>query len=262
MPKLLTYDEYALLNHEVPYLLKLKTQRALLYYFGEAHSFNSALPQWVELKKFWRDFLSETEGKKRVAFTEGGIRPAESTESEAIVKHGGAGLVTYLARAASVPVVSPEPPYELEYAALSKKFSHKEIAYYYFARVVHQWLNHENPRPQYETYLQAYLDRDKKESGWTDITYTPDGLASVHAELFGTPFDRNDSDFLYTQINPVDASTIGGRVARESSVVRDTYIANEIVVHLSAGTSIFAEFGCTHVVMQEPYLRVVLNEVQ
>lgn len=161
-----------------------------------------------------------------------------------------------------MPVVSPEPPYKLEYEQLSKKFSHAEIAYYYFARVVYQWLNYSEPRPDFEKYMKPYLERDARESGWTDIVYTTKGLADVHQALFGTTFDRFDNDFLYAQVNPVDESTVGGRVARESSVIRDTYIVERVLSELRAGTSVFAEFGCSHVVIQEPYLREVLNEVQ
>jgi len=262
MPKLLTYDEYAKVRHDVPYTLTLKGMDSLLYFFGEEHSFDPRNPQWKTLKDYWATFLLRTTGTERIVFTEGGVRPVELSDDEAVLKHGGAGLVTKLAHDEQVLVQSPEPPYALEYEALEKKFSHAEIAYYFFARVVHQWLNHEEPRPPYEEYMQAYLDRDKRESGWTDITYTPKGLADVHRTLFKTEFDAFDSDFLYTQINPVDMTTIGGRVARESSVVRDTYIVERILDRLDHGISVFAEYGCSHVVIQEPYLRSVLNEVQ
>lgn len=262
MPKLLSYDDYRTLTHDVPYFLTLQTPRAHLFYFGEAHSFDPEHPQWTEHRSYWERFLAKTNGAHRVVFVEGGMRPVEATYEEAILKHGGMGLTTKLAHDAGVAVESPEPPYELEYQELEKQFSHQEIAYYYFARVVHQWLNHGEPRPEYDTYLSAYLTRDKVESGWTDIEYTPEGLAAVHESLFGTTFNKFDEHFLYTQINPVDSSTRGGQVARASSVVRDAYIANRIVEKLKSGTSVFAHFGCSHVVIQEPFLREALDAVQ
>lgn len=260
MPKLLSYEEYK--EPEVPYLLKLNHPKGKLYFFGEEHSFDPKHAQWSKLTSFWDSFLSETQKVPKVVFVEGGIRRLEATHEEAILKHGGMGLTTKLAHDAGVAVESPEPPYELEYQELEKQFSHQEIAYYYFARVVHQWLNHGEPRPEYDTYLSAYLTRDKGESGWTDIEYTPEGLAAVHESLFGTTFNKFDEHFLYTQINPVDSSTRGGQVARASSVVRDTYIANRIVEKLKSGTSVFAHFGCSHVVIQEPFLREALDAVQ
>ena len=252
---ILTYEQYSKIRHKIPYTLVLGTGSNLLYYFGERHSFNPADEQWVEEKEFWKDFLDKTKDTKRIVFIEGGIRPHEESEEQSIFKHGGMGLATYLAKQESIKTYSPEPNEKYERDELGKEFSKEEIQYYYFARVVHQWGRKQEPKPDFEKYINQYLQGDKKESGWIDFDFSLEAMKKIHTSLFKTAFDENDTDFFYNVVNPVVPKTIVNKVSAMSSSIRDKYIVGEIKKYISNGYSIFAQYGCSHLVMQEPALR-------
>ena len=252
---ILTYKQYSTIKHKTPYTLLLNSGPNYLYYFGERHLFKPIDAQWDELKIFWNDFLEKTKGQKRIVFTEGGIRPVEETEEDAIVKHGGMGLVTYLANKENIERHSPEPDEKYERAELEKTFSRDMIQYYYFARLVLQWGKKNDPKPDFNEYMTVYLENDKKESGWDDYDFSLDNMKKIHSDLFSSNFDENDTNFFYDVSNPVVIKSEINKVSAASSVIRDEYIVGEIQKYINDGYSIFAEYGCSHVVMQEPALR-------
>lgn len=254
----MTYEEYEEVRHSVPYYLVLQAGPNCLYYFGEHHSFDPAHPQWEGEKKFWKDFLDKTKNTKRIVFIEGGTRPDEADEERSIIENGGMGLATYLAKQEGVETHSPEPSEAYERAELEKHFSREQIQYYYFARVVHQWGNKHDPKPDFEEYIKHYLEGDERNSGWSDFDFSLEAMKKIHDGIFQAGFDERDTKFFYDAINPVVIQTVLNRVSRMSSEIRDTYIVGEIKKYINDGYSIFAQFGCSHVVMQEPLLKEIL----
>lgn len=253
---ILTYKQYSETRHEIPYTLLLKLGTSFLYYFGERHLFKPVDPQWVKLKEFWKDFIEKTNGQKRIVFIEGRIRPVEENEEQAILKYGGMGLVTYLAYQEKIELYSPEPDEKYERSELEKKFTRDMIQYYYyFARVILQWGEQLGKKPDFVEYITQYLDNDKKESGWDEYDFSLDAMKRIHFELFKAPFDEKNTKFFYDVSNPVVIKSEINKVAAASSIIRDEYIVREIQKYINSGYSIFAEYGCTHVVMQEPALR-------
>jgi hypothetical protein len=116
----MSYEEYSKKKHRSPYLLKLKSGKNFFYYFGEKHSYNPNDSQWEELKDFWSEFLEKTKDTKKIVFIEEGIRSLESNENDAVLKHGGMGLITFLANKENIEVFSPEPEEKWERCVLSK----------------------------------------------------------------------------------------------------------------------------------------------
>lgn len=259
---LMTYDEYQKTEHETPYAISLKSSSNFLYYFGERHSFNPKDEQWIEAKKIWLDFLKQTENTKRIVFIEGGKRPHEIDEEQSILKHGGMGLATYLAQQSKIDTYSPEPDEKYERGELGKEFSREQIQYYYFARVVHQWGRKQNPKPNFEDYITHYLEGDKKESGWSDFDFSLVNMTKIHNDIFQTVFNQNDADFFKSIVSPVVLKTMVNKVSRASSEIRDKFIVKEIQKYITKGYSIFAQYGCSHVVMQEPLIREIFNKPQ
>jgi hypothetical protein len=241
-----------------PYVLKLQFRGAHLLYFGEAHSNDPDFPQWQEVKKLWAEFLKATDGTERIMFVEGGLPrlPNGCTESAAIHDNGGAGLGEWLARDAGIPVESPEPPETYERAELEKQFTRDEIQYYYFARVALQWQRLAQPRMQFDQYIQAFLNADKKYADWEGYDFSLEHMKLLHQQFTGKEIDLSDEVIFYDQSNPANSKSVGGMVA--SNTVRDEYIAAQIVSKIKSGTSVFAIYGGGHVVVQEPLLRELL----
>ena len=192
-------------------------------------------------------------------FVEGGKRPVESDESQAILKHGGMGLVTYLADESHIERFSPEPSEKYERSQMEKEFSKEEIQYYYFARVVHQWIRKQDPKPDFEGYINDYLKRDEIESEWDGFDFSLDAMKKIHSDLFNTEFDEKDTKFFYDVTNPVKIQCVVNKVSRASSEIRDKYIVEKICEFVSKGYSVYLQYGATHAVMQEPLLKELLK---
>ncbi len=259
-PALMSEQEYKEKKRELPYPITIESNSASLYYFGEAHSFDPEDEQWEKDKEFWQKFLEKTEGKSRVAFVEGGTRRLWSSETESIEKDGGMGLITWLAHEAGIEIHSPEPDEAEERAELEKQFSRDEIQYYYFARMAHQWARIVAQKPDIAEYLEKALKSDEKHSGWNDFDFSLKHMEEIHRQLFGTPFDPTATDFWRSIVNPVTGPSVINKVARACSRVRDEHIVQEIIERMEGGTSIFSEYGATHVIMQEPLLRALLEK--
>ena len=86
-------------------------------------------------------------------------------------------------------------------------------------------------------------------------------MKNIHRELFDHEFDESDEKFFYDVSNPVHIQSDMNKVSALSSEIRDRYIMTQIQKYMADGYSIFAEYGCTHVVMQEPALREMLGTV-
>lgn len=256
----MNYDEYLKTRWEYPYTFKLSKNENQLYFFGEIHSYQDDDPQWETLKSFWTDFLEKTKDQKRIVFTEGGIRPVESSESDAIVKYGGMGLITFLATRESIKIFSPEPEESYKRSELEKEFSRDDIQYYYFARMVAQWSIHKEFEPDFVIYINKYLDTDHRRSGWEGYDFSLQHMRDVHADLFGKVFDENDIKFIRSVSSPVFLHGVTNRVSRRSSEIRDEYIVDQIIKHMNEGYSLFVQFGGNHAVLQKPYLEELLDK--
>lgn len=253
--RIMSYEEYAKVEHGSPYILKLKRKNGSLYYFGEKHSFDPNFEQWKDAKGLWAEFLADPSLKK-IALVEGGVRTARATEADSVIADGGMGLVAYLAAQAGIETASPEPEDRVERTGLEKEFSRDEIQYYYFARMVHQWLRKAEPRPDFDVYLTRSLEADRRTSGWADYDFSLSHMYAVHKRLFGAPFSLNDKGLFYETTNPVNEKRNRiNDVSKRSGELRDEHVVNVIADYLEKGYSVYAQYGHSHVVMQEPWLR-------
>ncbi len=258
---LMTYEEYAKIEyeHEIPYTFILNYDPNYLFYFGEEHSYDPSDKQWAIENNFWLEFIKKTDEHKRIVFVEGGIRPVETTEEESIRKYGGMGFVTYLASKNSIDTYSPEPNQKEQRVVLEKSFSKKEIQYYFFARQIPQWHRHQNPKLDFEKYINVYLEGQRKSSGWVDFDFSLDSMKKIHKEIFETNFNQDDVEFFSSITTPVELRTVVNKVARSCSNIRNVHIVSEIQKYLNNGYSVYVQYGCTHAIMQEPLLRELIK---
>ena len=259
----MTYEQYRKTEFsEGPYVLVIRSSASpdhALYYFGEQHSFNDANPQWDKVKTLWKEFLATTSGK-RIAIVEGGKRAIRKAEQESILEDGGMGLLTFLASQEGIETYSAEPSEAFERSELEKNFSRDQIQYYYFARMAYQWNRKEQPKPDFEKYMEWALTSDAAQSGWKDYDFSLAHMKQIHRDILNTEFSEADADFLFSVIDPtVEKGTIVNAVSQGSSIVRDMFIVNEIQRLWTEGYSIFAQYGWSHVAIQEPLLREIIS---
>jgi hypothetical protein len=256
----MTYEEYEKTRWEFPYVFTVNKDNKSLYYFGEVHSYDPKDDQWARLKDFWNEFLEKTKGGQRMVFTEGGVRPVENTEEEAIVKWGGMGLVTFLAAQENIKVFSPEPDEAYERSELEKEFPRDAIQYYYFARMVLQWGRHQDPKPEFTEYLSKHLIQDQRESGWSDFDFSLENMIQIHKDLFSKDFDQNDKSFFRKVATPVHLETVINKVSRKSGEIRDEYIVSQIAEYMENSYSLFVQYKNSHAVVQRRYLEELLDK--
>ena len=181
------------------------------------------------------------------------------TRLKSIRAHGGMGLTEFDARAEKLKLRSPEPPENLERKILEKKYSRDEIQYYYFIRVVHQWTRMLRPRMPFEQYIEAYLQADKRKSGWRRYDFSLRHMKRVHEKLFGTAFNEKNTKHSEKASDPYGSLSVVCRVVRDSGPYRDEYIVRKIIAYARKGYSIFVHYGGSHAVVQRPLLKELLN---
>ncbi|MEK7135411.1 MAG: hypothetical protein AAB780_01770 [Patescibacteria group bacterium] len=247
----MSYGEYKQKGIEAPYELVINAKENHLYYFGEAHSNDISHPQWPKWHEFWKDFLNKTENKKRIVFIEGNSTHLYSNEEEAILSAGGMGLAVLKAKQNNIEVYSPEPGREEEMSEIEKLHPSELVIYFYIARQVAQWGRMMEPKPGIEAYLGNYLK-------YYQTSF--EAVKNTHKELFNKDFDQNDTGFFHSIVDPIfPERSVINTISQEVNNMRDRYIANKICEYIRNDLSVFAQFGHTHVVMQEPLLRELLS---
>lgn len=252
--KLITFEEYSKIRHNIPYSYVLGSSEQKIYYFGERHSRDPQDTQWRQAKKYWLEFLTNTNNLKRIVFVEGNKLPIMNTEGEAIKKYGGPGFITFLASQNNVDIHCPEPERAYEISELEKKFPKEEIAYYYFARSTSGWNKMKGPRPQFEKYISQSFKKNKIESKWPDFDFSFENMKNIHKKIFRDEFNHNNPDFFKNIVSPIKSETKINEIARFCSNVRNIYMINEIQKYWDMGYSIYIHYGVGHAVMQEPTL--------
>ena len=229
-----------------------------LFYFGARHSDDVNDEQFHALGQCWNKFLRETGAGKRIVLVEGQKVAPRQDEKEAITEDGERGLITFLAAQHNIETFCPEPDMSTERNELLKQFSKEEIEYYYFARAVDRW-NRFHTDVDFETFINPYLERDKRVSGWDDFEFSLNYMRSVHQQLFGNKFNLRDTKFFSSIVNPTLSKTVINKVAQASTEVRDKHIIREIEQLWREGYSIFVVYGKGHIPVQKPMLERVLK---
>jgi hypothetical protein len=257
--KLISFEKYSKIKHEIPYLYTIKSNNQKLYYFGERHSRDPQDSQWIQAKEFWLEFIKNTANQKRVVFIEGSKPSLRETEEKSIRECGGPGFITFLASQHNVDIYCPEPSKSYETSELLKQFQQEEVAYYYFARSMSGWGRMTEPKPKFEDYITRNLKRNKSEVGWTDFDFSIENMKNIHKNIFEKEFDKNDSDFFKSIVSPIKSETIINKIAKSCSNLRNEYILKEIEKCWNMGNSIYIHYGAGHAVMQEPAIRDLVN---
>lgn len=254
---IMSYQEYAKIQHETPYIFSLDRASQHLVYFGAKHISDPAHQQFLMLEKEWQQFLHKTGGKNCMVIVEGNKRPVRQTKDEAIRTAGGeGGFITFLAHQAAIETICPEPAHDWLIKELSGKFSLEEIAYKDFAQNMLSLIRRlkYDQSISYKILIDGYLALDQP---YYSFPLTIDRMKAIHQQIFGTPFDPDNEQFFYTITNPVKDDTIINKVCRAASIMRDEHIVARIGQLIAADKNIFIVYGASHAVMQEKAVRAL-----
>lgn len=255
---LLTPQEYQAKQKEAPYIYRLEddSQERQLTYIGFHHSFDPQNPDFKVIEDEWGKFKNRTEGKKRIAFIEGGIRDDRDSRDGAIISNGEAGLVTWLGKQDVIEVYSPEPPEDEEKDMLNKKYGKNLVDLYDFCRSADQY-NRFLPEKKKVISFREYALRNSSEDNY-------DSIVNDYKSITGRDFSLENTDYIHELTNPYPSpeskSTVINQIARDSSDFRDQWILSGIDRHWGEGDSIFIVYGSKHALAQEVAVREITKQ--
>lgn len=229
-----------------PEYFVLKKDSQTFYCFGAQHTYEPNDEQINAVESLWREFLSISKDQKKVVLIEGGLRPSFISKEEAILNDGETGFLSWLAEKEHVPAMTAEPDEKQERVELLKRFSKEEIQLYYFLRWIYQWSNLLS-KPSFQEYIDHCLELDKRSSGWDSFDFSYSNMKSIFREKLNMDFDENDSEFLYSAVNPVDERYVTNKIAKASGEIRDAAIMDNVIRLWNGGHSVFSVYGDGHI---------------
>lgn len=228
-----------------PYFFTLKKDNTVLFYLGVRHSWNPTDPQFNIIKEKWTEFLKIAKRPFVVVESLGWKVCEAETETETILKGGEINFMACLCHQSNVPISCFEPNRNSEMNALLQWFPKEQIAYYYFARVVAQW-HRLTQKPNINSYLLPFLQRDKKASDWDDFEFSIENMKKIHRQFFKTELNFNDVEFFSKIENPTREDNPFKNVVRASGKYRDQTIIDGIKNVWNKGYDLFIVYGEGH----------------
>lgn len=267
----MSFKQYAQVRHPVPYILSCERGRGGLLYFGAKHCFDPADPQMAEIERLWSEF------RPTRALNEGWDPPVAATRDEAITRYGEPGLLRWLAHRDGVPIDNLEPTPEAEARDLLQQFTPEKARLFYCLRTLAQ--DDARPAasraPTKDGLVVGTLEWLDRVPGLRTCPQTLDEFAAACARLLppGSDWQHPPMEWFDPVPRPGQRRTWLNEVARRASEYRDVVIVQRLVrgtlspaaaaspADLATDTRVFAVIGASHVVMQEPALRVMMNRV-
>jgi hypothetical protein len=250
--RLLSYKEYAKLQHDVPYVLEFKVGNGALLLFGCQHAFDPANPQLTDIEKEWARF------KPDIAYNEGGNPPGLSSRKTAIEKYAEPGLVRHLAARDAVPVATFEPPDEAEIKELTKRYSAEQIKVFYLLRsyLTFRQAKHEQTA---DAFMTAQMnDPQWKAQGLDQAARSIEELNAACGRVFNGLKDwKQVPDDWF---DPTRNDQYTNEVQNDSGMFRDRHIFQVLTKRAMRGDRVFAVIGASHVPAMEPALEAALGK--
>lgn len=249
---IMTFEEYAKTDHSFPYIVELKIGKGSLFYYGARHVYDPKDAQTAHIQKLWKEF------RPTVAYHESTGTSLSKTVEEAVSTSGEPGLVRFLAVRDKVPYFSLEPNRKNEVAFILEKFTPEQVKVFFVLRQVPQFIDRQS-NEKIEDFMTTFLKNVSYIPGLE--TAPPNTIAELDkASLWLAPqlqdwrtADRSWSD-------PVATKAYTNLIARMSSEFRDAHMVRLLVEKVKQGERVFAVVGGSHVVMQQPALKVFATE--
>jgi hypothetical protein len=247
---LISWEDYYAKTRNGPYVLELNTNKGSLVYFGVFHSIDAKDPQFLEIEEKWENF------RPTVAYCEGSIWPLEKSKREAISKHGEQGLLRYLAARDKVSIRCIEPTREKEALYLFNQFPPEQVKVYYVLRqaVVNRMLQKDSRDLEYVNHILRNLSKLKY---YRCYPTNLEEFKSLVAQMF--PELKNWQNIPASYFKNYDPENFLSLIHRAVNDYRDQNMLATLIRELKSGKRVFAVVGRSHVVRQEPVLRVELT---
>lgn len=243
--KILTYKQYASIQHKSPYILEFKIGSGALLFYGAEHTGDPKDPQIADIERRWAAF------HPTAAYNEGGDPPTLADRDDAVHQYAEPGLLRFLAGRDKVSVATFEPPFNDEVAYALKTYSPQQVKVFYTLRQVTEArvaAGATSLDDRIKEWLSGYL----RAHGLKNAPNTLDEFTAACKSLFPELVDwRKVSEDWF---DPTQSGHYTNELANDTGVFRDKYIFRVLVNRAKRGDRVFAVIGSSHVVVQEPAL--------
>lgn len=244
----MTFDEYAKVRHDYPYIVELQIGKGALLYFGAQHTFDPKDAQIAQIEKLWKEF------RPTAAFNEGGDPSISKTIEETVSKSGESGLVRFLAARDKIPAFSLEPSKADEAAMLLKTYTPEQVKVFYALRPVPQYRKRKNDET-IEAFMTRLLGNLSHIPG---LEGAPNSIAELDRScLWLSPHLKDWRTVEQSWFDPVTSHAYTNHISRLSSEFRDLHMVKLLIDEVKQGKRVFAVVGGSHVVMQERALKAL-----
>jgi hypothetical protein len=246
--KILSYKQYASIEHKTPYLLEFKVGSGALLLFGAEHTGDPKDPQIAEIERLWKSF------QPTMAYNEGGNPPTLKDATKAVETSGEPGFVRYLADRDKVPVATFEPDFKDEVAYAAKIYTPEQVKVFYVLRQVTEGRRLTSDKTVDERMVD-WLGQ------WDELSGAPNTVAEFSAlckRYF--PELKDWREVPEDWFDPTQSIHYTNELANATGMFRDQYIYKLLLDRAKRGDRVFAVIGASHVVVQEPAWRATLGE--
>jgi len=245
----MTWREYGGRTYEWPYLLRIKSERSALLYFGAQHTNDPSDPQLEGLQRLWDEFRPD------IALNEGGDPPVAHTRDDAVRLYGETGLVRWLAARDKVQASNMDLPRALQAKALLAEWPQVKVKMFFVVRGLLPCERRPDCEPAVETERIVPII-----TATTGIKAAPNTLAEFQqslAELTTTPMETPHNHGAW--FDPTKEGHIFNEMARHIEDSRDHAMVVAIAKAVECGHRVFAIAGGSHVIREEPLIRSELH---
>ena len=215
----------------------------ILYFFGARHTNDPTDSQFDLLKKFWKDFLNNSNGE-RIMFIEGNTLEIPKDFEEVVRQYGESGAAKWLAIKENVDVVRTEPEDAQQRKFLCEVLDPEVVAYTVIAQNLSSWFRHSG-KTSFDDSLDRVIIREAKFVDIYKFNLNKDWFLKQHNKLFNNQV-LEDKSFLDKITDPRTKYSIVNSIVSERSRLRNEYILSIIKEHWGKGKNIFIIYGRGH----------------
>lgn len=245
--RFLSWDDYVSERKPGSYALELTTSRGALLFFGVTHTYDPGNRQISEIQGQWAAFRPD------LALVEGVVWPVLPDLNASVRTHGEGGLLRYLANRDDVPIETLEASERQQIDYLRRYYPDEWIKIYFvllFTTIERRRLQDGVGKDYIDSILLNFCTRN----GCFGPPYT---LADFEARLRQSTLRLRSwqtvPDEFFYDLSP---GNFVASIHRDFNDFRNQIMAAKIVDAMSKGRRVFALAGKSHVVMQEPALRI------
>lgn len=269
LAKMMTVQEYSGIRHRTPYVFELSRGEKHLTYFGASHENRPNHPQFAELQDAFENAKPDivlVEGMRDLRENKQEFaRWAQSMTRDEIIRHvGEPGLSIKLAFDKGIEAHSPEPgDADVYNHLLSQGFTKDEVFSYMVFRMLPQYQSSDE-KVDFRDYVKRTINQFAQTTQWENYDYSYEHAMSIGESIVGHSVQPETSLRAEDYVDPIPypdvTETAFHRVARATSLYRDTFMVREIAEVLRSHNRLFIVFGSSHAIMQEPALRELMKE--